>query len=89
MGEAFQGDLIDKVWVHANGQEDRTMAKAYFHGSRLEIPGDCPPLLSKLMVACWQDKQQDRPTTSFMRRLSELSSDEQWLVGATSTRAFI
>jgi serine/threonine protein kinase len=98
MGEAFQSDLVDKVWVRANSQEDRTIkhgestsgggqwkedfravAKAYFHGSRPEIPGDCPPLLSKLMVACWQDKQQDRPTTSFMRRLSELSSDEQWL----------
>eukprot|EP01046_Picozoa_sp_COSAG06_P024420 COSAG06_NODE_1989_length_7901_cov_61.871203_6_plen_1247_part_01 len=98
MGEAFQGDLIDKVWVRANGQEDRTIkhgqstsgggqwkedfravAKAYFHGNRPEIPGDCPPLLSKLMVACWQDKQQDRPTSSFMRRLSELLPDEQWL----------
>jgi hypothetical protein len=98
MGEAFQGDLIDKVWVRANGQEDRTIkrgqstsgggqwkedfravAKAYFHGNRPEIPGDCPPLLSKLMVACWQDKQQDRPTSSFMRRLSNLLPDEQWL----------
>ena len=98
MGEAFQGDLIDKVWVRANGQEDRTIkygqstsgggqwkedfravAKAYFHGSRPEIPDDCPPLLSKLMVACWQDKQQDRPTSSFMRRLSGLLPDEQWL----------
>ena len=98
MGEAFQGDLIDKVWVRANGQEDRTIkhgqstsgggqwkedfravAKAYFHGNRPEIPDDCPPLLSKLMVACWQDKQQDRPTSSFMQRLSDLLPDEQWL----------
>ena len=55
------------------------MAKAYFHGSRPEIPDDCPPLLSKLMVACWQDKQQDRPTSAFMRRLSGLLPDEQWL----------
>jgi hypothetical protein len=98
MGLAFQGDLIDKVWVRANGQEDRTIkrgqstsgggqwkedfravAKAYFHGNRPEIPDDYPPLLSKLMVACWQDKQQDRPTSSFMWRLSDLLPDEQWL----------
>ena len=60
-------------------QDFRAVAKAYFNGNRPEIPGDCPPLLSKLMIACWQDKQQDRPTSSFMQRLTDQLPAEQWL----------
>jgi hypothetical protein len=60
-------------------QDFRAVAKAYFNGNRPEIPGDCPPLLSRLMIACWQDKQQDRPTSSFMQRLAEQLPDERWL----------
>jgi hypothetical protein len=90
LGEAFESDRIDKVWVNAKGQEDYSMkldkttssmkggewkedyrhvAIAYYNGNRPEIPQDCPTLLSKLMVACWQDRQQDRPSSSFMARL--------------------
>eukprot|EP01046_Picozoa_sp_COSAG06_P070153 COSAG06_NODE_19483_length_836_cov_1.118046_1_plen_211_part_01 len=61
----------------------RAVAKAYYHGNRPKIPDDCPLLLSKLMVACWQDNQQDRPSSSFMQKLVDdngrggLGEDEQ------------
>jgi serine/threonine protein kinase len=103
MGEAFQGDLIEKVWVAADGKEDRSMvyrpgdrsqeqgggagqwredyravAKAYYRGNRPQIPDSCPPLLAKLMIACWQDKQEDRPTAETMKQLVDVASDK-WL----------
>ena len=54
-------------------EDYRAVAKAYYHGNRPEIPADCPGLLAKLMVACWQDKQQDRPTSDFMQSLADES----------------
>jgi 5'-AMP-activated protein kinase catalytic alpha subunit len=103
MGEAFQGDLIEKVWVAADGKEDRSMAyrpgdrsqeqgggagewredyravaKAYYRGNRPQIPDSCPPLLAKLMIACWQDKQEDRPTAETMKQLVDVAPDK-WL----------
>jgi serine/threonine protein kinase len=48
----------------------RAIAKAYYNGNRPAIPADCPVLLSKLMAACWQDRQQDRPKSFFMQRLA-------------------
>ena len=58
-----------------------SIARAYYNGTRPEIPDDCPTLLSKLMVACWQDKQQERPTSTFMRRLATTDElpVERWL----------
>eukprot|EP01046_Picozoa_sp_COSAG06_P051824 COSAG06_NODE_8552_length_2131_cov_1.619094_1_plen_561_part_00 len=62
-------------------QDFRAVAKAYYRGNRPEITDDCPALLSKLMVACWQDRQQDRPTSTFMQRLADTRQlpDERWL----------
>lgn len=39
----------------------RDIARAYYNGTRPEIPEHCPKLLSRLMEACWQDKQEHWP----------------------------
>jgi hypothetical protein len=57
----------------------RAVAKAYYNGNRPAIPADCPVLLAKLMAACWQDRQQDRPTSSYMQRLVSQLPHERWL----------
>eukprot|EP01046_Picozoa_sp_COSAG06_P047672 COSAG06_NODE_6977_length_2689_cov_40.568726_1_plen_682_part_00 len=58
-------------------EDFRTVATSYYNGNRPKIPDDCPTLLSKLMVACWQDKQQDRPSSDFMQKLVDGTTD--WL----------
>ena len=62
-------------------EDYRAVATAYYNGNRPSIPDDCPTLLAALMVACWQDKQQDRPSSSFMARLADEDQlpVERWL----------
>eukprot|EP01046_Picozoa_sp_COSAG06_P011644 COSAG06_NODE_668_length_13234_cov_75.848268_2_plen_496_part_00 len=63
-------------------EDYRTVATAYYNSNRPSIPTDCPTLLSALMVACWQDRQQDRPSSSFMARLvadEDQLPVERWL----------
>eukprot|EP01046_Picozoa_sp_COSAG06_P032991 COSAG06_NODE_3336_length_5489_cov_47.109276_3_plen_456_part_00 len=62
-------------------EDYRAVATAYYNGNRPSIPDDCPTLLSALMVACWQDRQdrqQDRPSSSFMARLAD-EDNKDWL----------
>ena len=56
-------------------EDFRLVAKAYYNGNRPVIPGDCPTLLSKLMKACWQDKQQDRRSSQSMQELIDEDKD--------------
>jgi hypothetical protein len=66
-------------------EDFRLVAKAYYNGNRPVIPGDCPTLLSKLMKACWQDKQQDRPTAESMKQYAEADEETvatKWLEAA-------
>jgi hypothetical protein len=57
----------------------------YYEGRRPEIPVDCPTVLSELMVKCWEDKQQDRPTAESMKQYAEADEETvatKWLEAA-------
>ena len=44
---------------------------------------DCPTVLSELMVMCWEDKQQDRPSSELMQKqyaeVDEETVKTKWL----------
>ena len=56
----------------------RHVAKSYYNGNRPTVPGDCPTLLAKLMVAGWAAKQGDRPSSAYLQRLVDEIDPERW-----------
>lgn len=40
-------------------------------GNRLELPDGCPPLIARIIEACWQTDRNKRP--SFLKITSQLT----------------
>ncbi|KAM4700225.1 tyrosine-protein kinase Lck [Discoglossus pictus] len=41
------------------------------HGYRMPQPENCPPELYELMLRCWKDRPEERPTFEFLRSMLE------------------